>query len=152
MQGQCCKDCGDVKPMTREFFGNTPNGNFRTQCRTCMRAHVKGYSDENKDGVQERNELRRQRIIAASGEGYDQTDVSRLRRAIGDKCAYCDTPLNGGGHVDHKTPISRGGANDPANITICCERCNLAKHAKAVDEFLIWRTQRGLKNRHPRIV
>lgn len=50
------------------------------------------------------------------------------------------------------TPIAKGGRDEPANLTLACEKCNLAKHAKDVEEFLRWRTQRGLKNRRPRVV
>jgi 5-methylcytosine-specific restriction endonuclease McrA len=31
--------------------------------------------------------------------------------------------------IDHRVPRSRGGTNDPANLTVACERCNLGKAA-----------------------
>ncbi|RVT86243.1 HNH endonuclease [Inhella crocodyli] len=152
MQTQKCSGCGNVYPMTREHFGNTPNGNFRTKCRACVRAHVAAHSAANVGAASERAELRRQRIAAAGGRGYTDADVERIRNALGDRCAYCADELNGSGHVDHKTPIAKGGRDEPANITLACEKCNLAKHAKDVEEFLRWRAQRGLLNRHPRVV
>ena len=117
-----------------------------------MRAHVGAYSAANKDGVAERAAVRREREDRAGGKGYSDSDVSRIRRQLGDRCAYCDIPLDNAGHVDHMMPVAQGGKNEAANITLCCEKCNLAKHAKNVEQFLRWRIQRGLKNRNPRVV
>jgi 5-methylcytosine-specific restriction endonuclease McrA len=106
----------------------------------------------NKKGVAERMAVRKEREAQAGGKGYSEEDVQTLRKLLADRCAYCDVQLNGKGHVDHKTPIAQGGRNEPANLTLCCEKCNLAKHAKDVNQFLLWRLQHGLKNRIPRVV
>jgi 5-methylcytosine-specific restriction endonuclease McrA len=39
-------------------------------------------------------------------------------------------------HVDHKTPLSRGGSNWPSNIVCACAECNMKKNAKTAEEFL----------------
>lgn len=49
-------------------------------------------------------------------------------------CAYCPTPL-GRYHLDHMTPIVRGGTSDPQNLALACPTC-LRKHAQTADEFL----------------
>ncbi|CAN5301371.1 hypothetical protein BH23VER1_BH23VER1_31220 [soil metagenome] len=139
-------------PLTRENFGMTPSGGFRRQCRTCMRAHVKAYSDVNKSDVRRRSRLRQERVAASGGDGYSDSEVREIRRRLSDRCAYCDEALQGGGHLDHMTPVARGGKDETINITLCCESCNLAKHAKTVEEYLTWRNQRRLKVRHPRVV
>lgn len=151
MESQQCRKCLKWLPKDRDHFGNTPNGNYRQQCRECMRNHVQKYSASNKEGVAERSLLRRNREAASGGNGYTIADIQRIRVALADRCAYCDCELNGGGHVDHKTPVAQGGQSDASNITLCCEKCNLAKHAKNVDEFIKWRSVRGLKNRIPRV-
>jgi len=152
MERKSCRDCCVSYPLTREFFGNTPSGGFRHQCRACMRAHVGKYSKENKTGVVARANLRKERELRAGGAGYNEADVAHIRALLSDRCAYCDVPLARGGHVDHKTPIAQGGRNEAANLTLCCERFNLAKHAKNVEQFRRWRTERGLKTRNPRLV
>jgi hypothetical protein len=48
-------------------------------------------------------------------------------------CRYCgrsapDVVL----HVDHKTPVSLGGTNDPNNLVTACADCNLGKFTIAV--------------------
>jgi HNH endonuclease len=48
-------------------------------------------------------------------------------------CAYCDCELNGDYHVEHMTPLSRGGMHDWSNIALACPTCNLRKNAKTVE-------------------
>jgi len=60
-----------------------------------------------------------------------------LREAQGDACRYCRTPLvKGATHLDHRTPLARGGAHEPANVCLACASCNLKKHAMTEAEFL----------------
>jgi 5-methylcytosine-specific restriction endonuclease McrA len=42
----------------------------------------------------------------------------------GHQCAYCDAPAE---HLDHVTPISRGGRDVLRNVLPACANCNLAK-------------------------
>ena len=44
--------------------------------------------------------------------------------------------LNGYCHVEHMTPLSRGGAHDWFNIALACPTCNLRKNAKTLEEFM----------------
>lgn len=53
-------------------------------------------------------------------------------------CTYCD---NVGGKLegDHIVPISKGGTDDPTNLTTSCRRCNRQKRNKSVHEFSNWK-------------
>jgi CRISPR/Cas system Type II protein with McrA/HNH and RuvC-like nuclease domain len=55
-------------------------------------------------------------------------------------CFYCGELLYASFdkevHIEHKTPISRGGKNDISNIAISCARCNLQKGTKTHEEYL----------------
>jgi hypothetical protein len=43
-------------------------------------------------------------------------------------CAYCGgKPPEVVLHIDHITPVSKGGANDPENLITSCRDCNLGK-------------------------
>lgn len=53
----------------------------------------------------------------------------------GRKCTYCDR-TDGPFEIDHKTPRSRGGTNDPENLTVACRTCNRSKRAMTVEEWL----------------
>ena len=63
-------------------------------------------------------------------------------------CRYCrstDNPLT----IDHVTPVSLGGTDDPSNLVACCKDCNAGKSstspdentvAQVAEEALRWRT------------
>lgn len=54
-------------------------------------------------------------------------------------CAYCAHRGNSATlEVDHKTPLVRGGTDDPANLTTACWECNRAKGTMTDGEFR-WR-------------
>lgn len=83
------------------------------------------------------------------------TRVQRLRAireallaSMGGRCAYCgcelDTrPLHQPGRdtsacatIDHILPVSRGGTDAAANLTLACRRCNVAKGDRTAEEFV----------------
>lgn len=79
----------------------------------------------------------------------------------GDWCAYCRSgPLIAAGRpasADHAVPVSRGGADNAANLVLACARCNTLKGTLTADEFrahlrttraVTWPAQRG-PNRAP---
>lgn len=50
-------------------------------------------------------------------------------------CAYCGIDCARNYHVDHITPLSKGGAHQIANLAISCPPCNLSKGARDLNEF-----------------
>lgn len=64
-------------------------------------------------------------------------DVQACLTMQGHRCFYCLASLLDGYHVDHMTPISRGGTHDPDNIVCACPPCNLKKHDKTAAEFIL---------------
>ncbi|MFI6451550.1 RNA-guided endonuclease IscB [Streptosporangium amethystogenes] len=65
--------------------------------------------------------------------GYEVREY--LLAKWGRTCAYCGVsgvPLN----LDHLHPRSRGGSDRISNLTLACIRCNQAKNATPVEEFL----------------
>lgn len=140
---QTCTGCGRSLPVTREFFGNTPSGGFRRKCRSCMADHTAAYQAANPEQSMIQRAARQIRS-AAAGTPFTPHDVAVLRIAQSDCCAYCMCPLDGAGHVDHMTPLSRGGSHALHNLALACRQCNAEKHAKTVYEYFLWRYQRGL--------
>jgi len=64
--------------------------------------------------------------------GYEVREY--LLEKWGRKCVYCgktDVPLQ----IEHIVPKSRGGSNRVSNLTLACEKCNLAKGNKTAAEF-----------------
>ena len=75
-----------------------------------------------------------------SGVEYQQSELAgyEVREYLLEKwnrtCAYCGAtglPLQ----VEHIVPRSRGGSHRTSNLTLACERCNLAKGTQTAAEF-----------------
>jgi 5-methylcytosine-specific restriction endonuclease McrA len=52
-------------------------------------------------------------------------------------CAYCRRPLAGpdAAVLDHATPRSQGGSDQPSNAMLCCRDCDRAKGARTISEW-----------------
>mgnify|MGYP001355667372 FL=1 len=53
----------------------------------------------------------------------------------GGVCTYCGTS-DGPFDLDHIYPVSRGGSNEPSNLTLACASCNRSKGARTLREWL----------------
>jgi len=86
---------------------------------------------------------RRGRIAGASGT-HTAAQLAMILANQGDGCAYCGArgPL----HLDHATPLSRGGGNDVLNLQYLCAPHNLAKGDRTDAEY---RRMIGLPERLP---
>ena len=138
-----CRTCGTVYEATSDFFGHTPSGNLRHVCDRCRAATTRRWDAANPDRVRERM-ARRRSAEAAAGAEPTPLEKARLRRHLGDCCYYCNTPLCGGGDLDHKVSVQRGGPNSIGNWAWACHRCNKDKREKSVPEFLAWRRKFSL--------
>lgn len=52
-------------------------------------------------------------------------------------CAYCGSAIEDGIQLtlDHLTPYSLGGSNQPTNLVTCCMKCNSSRGARPVQDF-----------------
>lgn len=67
---------------------------------------------------------------------YKKADIDLIRVRQKGKCAYCRVRLaNVQEHKDHIIPLYLGGSNNPSNIQILCEPCNLKKGIKHPIDF-----------------
>ncbi len=57
-----------------------------------------------------------------------------IYRRDGRSCQYCGESY-GPLCIDHVFPLSRGGSNDPDNLTVACVSCNSSKRDKTVSEW-----------------
>ncbi|WP_373316977.1 HNH endonuclease [Chitinolyticbacter albus] len=144
---QKCNKCGQVYPLSREYFGQTKQKSgritFRQVCRSCMRANTARHYEKSPEKAIERASRRKIQEANAVGS-YSGDDIAKIRSELGDCCFYCGVPLNGGGEIEHMTPISRGGTCWPSNLTLACFKCNKEKHGKTAQEYFDWRSQRRL--------
>jgi hypothetical protein len=49
-------------------------------------------------------------------------------------CRYCGDE-KGPFHIDHIVPVAKGGDNNPLNLTVSCQCCNLSKGSKTLEEW-----------------
>lgn len=56
--------------------------------------------------------------------------IPAIAKAQRGRCAVCRVDIRRGYHVDHITPLARGGKHVARNIQLLCAPCNLRKSAK----------------------
>lgn len=96
-------------------------------------AKQREYNKANPDKRAAHNRNRRAMKIAAEGT-HNSADVKAIFEMQRGLCANCNAKLFKSGakkyHVDHITPLSKGGSNWPSNLQCLCPTCNLRKNAK----------------------
>jgi 5-methylcytosine-specific restriction endonuclease McrA len=140
-----CTRCGESKPPTHEFFGATPSGGLRGFCRTCMNKASREYEAKNKNRRRARD-VKRAQVGDGARRAFDALTKRRLWTKQGGLCLCCLQPIERpeDGHVDHITPISRGGHHDESNFALAHALCNKDKHNKTITEHWEWRVKVGL--------
>lgn len=84
---------------------------------------VRRYRKENPDKVREFRQRRKARTLEKLPEGT----VASLHDAQKGKCAICRAVLKKKWHLDHVTPLAKGGEHAPKNLQLLCAPCNLRK-------------------------
>ena len=65
----------------------------------------------------------------------DPATRSLVRARAGNCCEYCllhQAHVELSHHVEHIVPIKHGGSDDPSDLCLACERCNLFKGSDLV--------------------
>ena len=143
-----CIVCGELKPLNTTYFGRS-NHRFRNQCRGCKNAKRREWDEAHPEAIRakwQRQNLKR----SLAGPKWTDADVERMRKEQRDRCFYCRVRLAGGGEVDHKESLDRGGTNDPANLVLACLPCNRQKGPRDVEEFTRWLKADGRRVRSVR--
>lgn len=102
---------------------------------------MKEYSAEwkrlNLDKIREYNHRRRAMRVAA-GDDYSAEEATAILEAQRHICAndICGADLTRvKKHLDHKTPLVRGGGNGANNLQWLCQKCNLSKGRRTNEEW-----------------
>ena len=93
------------------------------------------YSKKNPHKIQQWYQKRRAQRSQCEST-LTAGELREQRRIQNGICFYCKGPYLLTGHVDHKTPLVRGGANSASNVVIACAKCNLSKGTKTAEEFM----------------
>lgn len=82
---------------------------------------------------------KRRAIILNSPVGERRSVEAYIRRIKSKKiisCYYCGVKIKGDkAHIDHITPLARGGAHSDGNLCAACPSCNLRKNDRTPGEF-----------------
>lgn len=111
---------------------------WRAANRETIRAKAEEYRDNHPRVVKAkpRKIVEPKEKTKRTAEGFHtQDDVSRILKMQNGRCAYCSAVVWHGYHVDHITPLARGGTQWPRNLQITCAFCNLSKNARDPLEF-----------------
>lgn len=142
-----CVHCACAKAT--KFRGENPDKVrqmsviWRAANRKKIVADKAKYAEENREKVRAANRNAKARKRGAEG-CYTAGDVREIRKMQRDTCYYCNTDLCGEGHVDHFTPLARGGTNWPENLCLACQECNLSKGAKDPLKWMVEQELTGM--------
>jgi 5-methylcytosine-specific restriction endonuclease McrA len=88
---------------------------------------------EKADPARNAAKLSRRRTRKA-GNGVFVILPKELRKLKTQPCIYCGGKAE---HMDHITPISRGGRHSVGNLAPACAKCNLSKKDKFIIEWKV---------------
>lgn len=103
---------------------------------------MRQWRERNPGRYLEDRNRRRARKLAAEHEPYTVGDINDMWHKQGGSCYYCGMPVFAHYHVDHLTPLSRGGTDKLENLCVACPFCNVSKKDKTEQEFADYRTAR----------
>ncbi len=97
--------------------------------------------------IHDRNKRSRTRaaIRGTSGRASNAA-ILALRHLQHGACNYCLAPVE---HLDHKTPLARGGTHTISNLQWLCGACNMRKWAQTDEEY---RARYGIRHAWPLLV
>lgn len=118
-----------------------------TGCRAYYQANAEGrceyqknYKKSNPIKIDIWMNNRRMRVKNAPGTCTPEQWAAILEE-FNRCCAYClrHESVAGKMSIDHMTPLTRGGTNDPENLVPACRPCNSSKNDKTVLEYLAYK-------------
>lgn len=111
------------------------NRNYYLKNKEKCRNMVLNWVKNNPEAVRAilLNRLSRKRNADGS---FSKKDILEKLNLQNNKCVYCQCDVSKIYHVDHITPLYRGGSNWAENLQILCPSCNCSKGAKTHDEFI----------------
>ena len=141
------KHRGNVERYNSSSKAKACHKRYRDKNKEDRNAYCREWYKDNKESVIKRNAIyfkttkgKQIKAVAEAkrrgAEGsFTVQDIKDLYAIQGGRCYYCSVDIEGGYHIEHMTPLSRGGKNDVSNICLACAPCNCRKHTKTAEEF-----------------
>jgi hypothetical protein len=105
-----------------------------------VKEHNRTWPKLNPDKKRSKDHRRRAQKLQ-SGESFSASDIREILAAQKHKCAYCSKSIRKKYHIDHITPLAKGGSNGRKNIQLTCVDCNLEKWSH---DPLVFARKKGL--------
>lgn len=136
----------EAKAKARQYVENNREI-YREACRKWREKNpgkqhesTQRYLKANPHKKREFDRTYRARKFGAEHEPYSAADINDMWHKQDGCCYYCDVPVFATYHIDHKQPLSRGGADKLENLCIACQFCNNSKKDKTEEEFADYRS------------
>lgn len=129
-----CRHCGRAKAAAQFLAGKAKKPS--SSCSTCRRKRAadhrkKYYASLPPDKRHELTHRKRAKDYGVEHVAYSRTAIMER---WGYLCGYCGKFAT---HMDHITPLSKGGADKESNMMPACRDCNLTKGAKTLAEWAL---------------
>jgi hypothetical protein len=154
-----CDFCGDEYLYRRSEYcskkcrlrDNRPAPKTCEQCGEEYRSTNKRFCSHKCYGVYQRKQHtdKRKRAEAVGEEIREQTPEMLAEQS--GLCVYCGRDITDEFHIDHKTPIARGGEHSKENTHLTCPSCNQEKRALTHEEYIEYRKRVGKHIHDPSI-
>lgn len=128
----CIKNEDRVKANRRAYY-EARKSSFAERMASYYAANKAYFSEANRrwrqsHRLEQQARVRSNKVARRTAAGsFSKANISRIKAAQRNRCAYCRTALRPGFHIDHIRPISKGGSNLPCNLQLLCASCNHSK-------------------------
>jgi 5-methylcytosine-specific restriction endonuclease McrA len=109
---------------------NTRNRAYRLKNRERLNAFNRAYRKTHTEG-QSKSKLKRR--AQKLGNGIFLVTTKELKRIKNSPCTFCNSTKNI--HIDHISPLSKGGRHSIGNLQALCQSCNTSKGASFYSVF-----------------
>jgi len=107
---------------------------WRKRNREKLREINRQWRKDNPEQCRAACRRRRARKYGTGGR-HTKADIELQYSSQRGKCWHCGKKLGHSYHVDHLTPIAKGGSDNPRNLVISCPQCNQSKNDKMTWEW-----------------
>lgn len=125
----------ELYPLKKELFSERQKA-YYSENKEVYAKKDRGYRQTSLGKASVSNSRHKRRTITKQG---DVTQVQMLQLlSDGKECFYCQCDLSiVKAHIDHFTPLSKGGRHTISNLVVSCATCNLRKGAKDPFQFML---------------
>lgn len=119
----------EANQRSRQWYSANPD-----KARENKRRWIRDNPEKHREVRRAKEQRRRARKHNAEGT-HTAADIQAQYERQNGRCYYCGLKVGKKYHVDHVTPLSRGGSDGPENLVVTCGGCNLRKNDKLPHEW-----------------